>query len=135
RHGAPGGCAVAELFLVFFELFYLFLVHYPMSVKQVRSGGKSECDVYSLIRTDSELEKLGLTPGEGVIDAPPECSNVWLERSGDALLGTTYPTGLGIVVLRRCCLRVNCDREFVGLQMPAGRRAWRRPDVPESKPA
>ena len=46
RHGAPGGCAVAELFLVFFELFYLFLVHYPMSVKQVRSGGKSECDVY-----------------------------------------------------------------------------------------
>jgi hypothetical protein len=35
------------LFLVFFELFYLFLVHYPMSVKQVRSGGKSECDVYS----------------------------------------------------------------------------------------
>lgn len=46
-HGAPGGCAIAELFLIYFQLLYLFLIHQGLVWR--RMGAVASENVWSIV--------------------------------------------------------------------------------------
>jgi triosephosphate isomerase len=86
-HGAPGGCAIAQLFLVLFELGYLCLVHQQLVWQGVRivasenvwSIAAQNFDIYDhdgrdpFARTGSiSMEQIAKTGLDGVILGHPE---------------------------------------------------------------